>query len=191
MDYKNCLKCNKEFSKRETCSKKEWATSKFCSKSCANSINSLGTKRCVGRIPWNKGKKFNSKQNLISLVCKECGGYFQVENYRKDVAQFCSRLCATNNSNQGKTPANEKIRKSAAYKSWRTLVFERDNYTCVQCNIHGGYLHADHIKPFALFPELRLAVDNGRTLCVPCHKKTDTYGRKSMYRKNLTITQES
>lgn len=153
-----------------------------------------------GTTPWNKGIKclqFSGKNNsswkrgLVTLVCVECEGYFQVKNYRKDTAQFCNRLCKTNNSNQGKTPVNEKIRKSAAYKAWRTLVFERDNYSCVECKKRGSYLHADHIKPFALFPELRLDINNGRTLCVPCHKNTGTYGRKSMYRNLIASAQEA
>lgn len=80
----------------------------------------------------------------------------------------------------GITPINSAIRHSIEYKLWRTAVFERDNYTCVWCNKRGGVLNADHIKPFARFPELRFAIDNGRTLCVPCHKSTDTYGAKAM-----------
>ena len=40
----------------------------------------------------------------------------------------------------------------------------------------GGVLHADHIKPFAFFPSLRFDLENGRTLCVECHKKTPTFG---------------
>lgn len=79
----------------------------------------------------------------------------------------------------GITPINNLIRNSEEYKLWRKAVFERDNYKCVWCGIRGVTIHADHIKPFALFPELRFAIDNGRTLCVPCHRTTDTYGKKS------------
>ena len=77
----------------------------------------------------------------------------------------------------GVSTIHASIRGSIEYKLWRKSVFERDKYKCVWCGI-SGYLQADHIKPFALFPELRFAIDNGRTLCVPCHKTTDTYGRK-------------
>lgn len=87
----------------------------------------------------------------------------------------------------GITSINMLIRSSDEYKLWRKAVFERDNYTCIWCGIRSGsgkkvVLHADHIKPFALYPELRFAIDNGRTLCKDCHKKTDTYcGRTKKY----------
>lgn len=78
----------------------------------------------------------------------------------------------------GATPKNKAIRMSTEYRLWRESVFKRDKYTCVWCGSM-GYIEADHIKPFALYPELRFAIDNGRTLCLPCHKTTDTYKSKS------------
>ena len=80
----------------------------------------------------------------------------------------------------GITPLHLKIRGSKEYKLWRTAVFTRDNFTCVWCGDKtSGNLNADHIKPFAQYPELRLAIDNGRTLCVPCHRTTTSYMNKS------------
>jgi len=64
------------------------------------------------------------------------------------------------------------------YRFWREAVFKRDDWTCQICNRRGGKLQADHIKPYSLFPELRLDLSNGRTLCIECHKKTPTYGHK-------------
>jgi len=71
----------------------------------------------------------------------------------------------------GITDSNKRIRESKEYKKWRKKVFERDNYTCVNCGQVGGKLNADHIKPFSRFPKLRFEVDNGRTLCERCHRK--------------------
>lgn len=86
----------------------------------------------------------------------------------------------------GVTSKNSKIRGSLEYRQWRNAVFKRDNYTCVWCgdkNQKGRgkslVLNADHIKPFAYYPELRFELSNGRTLCVPCHRKTDTYGKRN------------
>lgn len=72
------------------------------------------------------------------------------------------------------------------YKLWRRSVFKRDDYTCIWCGFKGPKLQADHIKPWATYPELRFAIDNGRTLCVDCHKKTDTYGSKAL-RKSQSV----
>jgi hypothetical protein len=70
------------------------------------------------------------------------------------------------------------IRKWAIYKAWRKAVFERDSYTCQLCGQRGKRLEADHIQPIAVRPDLIVSVNNGRTLCVTCHRQTDTYGTK-------------
>ena len=133
-------------------------------------------------------------ESNVTLTCWECKGYFRVATYRKETAHFCSKECSWQYRNEGKRTADKKVRQSAKYKAWRTLVFERDSYTCVECKDHNYegrgsslMLHADHIKPFALYPELRFEVSNGRTLCVPCHIKTGTYGRGRIYRNKVCI----
>lgn len=89
----------------------------------------------------------------------------------------------------GLTEKNKTIRHSIEYKLWRESVFKRDNYTCTLCgarNGNGKYveLNADHIKAFANHPELRFLIENGRTLCRPCHVDTDTFGWKTYNRNN-------
>lgn len=81
---------------------------------------------------------------------------------------------------------NLKERGRIEYRLWREAVFKRDNWACIWCGIRfikgvtgRVLLEADHIKPFALYPELRFAIDNGRTLCRECHLKTDTYGGRT------------
>lgn len=72
----------------------------------------------------------------------------------------------------GITPINLRIRSSRKYIEWRDSVYRRDNYTCLWCRKRGVELNADHIKPFAFFPELRFELSNGRTLCAVCHNTT-------------------
>lgn len=83
----------------------------------------------------------------------------------------------------GITTENAKVRSSRRYVRWRTKVFTRDNYTCMDCGARNGngvavYLEVHHIKSFADHPELRFAINNGITLCRLCHKKTETYGKR-------------
>jgi len=70
----------------------------------------------------------------------------------------------------GKTAENALRRSRCAYGTWRTAVFERDDYTCQRCGLRGVELNAHHIDQVALYPERIYAVDNGRTLCIACHK---------------------
>lgn len=126
-------------------------------------------------------KKFSDKQRLNHLGKKRAPFTKEwIENLRAKAR----RGELSYKWKGGVTPINERIRKSAEYVEWRKKIFKRDNYTCVLCDNNSGDKHADHIKPFAYFPELRFDLTNGRTLCVPCHRKTDTYGEKAKLCQN-------
>ena len=84
------------------------------------------------------------------------------------------KLSGKNNPNWkgGKTPLGLRIRTSQKYLDWRLEVFKRDGFKCVGCgDSRGGNLQAHHILSFAKYPEQRLNVSNGTTLCNICHVK--------------------
>lgn len=145
-------------------------------------------------MPWNKGKKM-SKEFREKCRARQIGKTHS--NETKDRMSKAQKGIPKNHSKEGlerigkahrgershwweggKTSERGKIYNSYKYRNWRRCVFERDSYTCQECGQHGGALQADHIKPFALFPELRFELSNGRTLCKTCHRKTDTFGSK-------------
>ena len=103
---------------------------------------------------------------------------------RKKSPEHCKAISRANSGEKchfwkgGVTQESKRIRQSAEYATWRKRVLERDNWTCLTCGERGGELHPDHIKPFSLYPDLRFSLENGRTLCAPCHRKTPTYGSK-------------
>ena len=103
------------------------------------------------------------------------------------------------NSSRWKPPEERKatlhgqIRATNQMKNWRLNIFKRDNFTCVLCSMRRStdvQINADHIVPLALILKtnniqtVEQAVactdlwqhSNGRTLCVPCHGKTKTWG---------------
>uniref|UniRef100_A0A7C5UR65 HNH endonuclease n=1 Tax=candidate division CPR3 bacterium TaxID=2268181 RepID=A0A7C5UR65_UNCC3 len=111
--------------------------------------------------------------------------------------KFCSMECSIKarvykkgknhpNWRGGKSELRNTLSVNSKYKEWRKAIFERDNYTCQMCGKRGGLLQADHIKPFALIVRengikdvedaLKCKelwdINNGRTLCINCHRKT-------------------
>lgn len=92
-----------------------------------------------------------------------------------------------------------KIRHSSKYRQWRLNIFNRDNFTCVLCGKRGGWLEADHqqkqfsqiiheynIKNLkkAMFCKELWNLNNGRTLCISCHRKTYTGVSKKLWLKS-------
>jgi hypothetical protein len=166
----NCKNCNSEFESNKGCKSR---IPKFCSKKCSAIYNvalpeikekmSLAK---IGKPVWNKGvKMWEGKEHprgTKGMKFPERSG---------DKCHFWRG---------GVSTQNELDRKSAQYKEWRKNVFERDNYTCVECRKIGCKIQADHIKPFSTHKHLRYKLTNGRTLCVECHYKTETYGGKML-----------
>jgi 5-methylcytosine-specific restriction endonuclease McrA len=68
----------------------------------------------------------------------------------------------------------QKARSSSEAKQWRMNIFSRDNFQCLMPGCDGSerYLEAHHIKTFASYPESRLDMKNGITLCRKCHDTT-------------------
>ena len=135
--------------------------STFC-ESCSHKSKNTNFRQCVnggsfkkGIVPWNKGLKGLRPWN---------------KGLTKESDPRIDYIRPTVFKSFGKSSESELVRKSAKMKMWKRSVLERDNYTCQTCKRIGGKLHADHIKSFAIFPEHRFSLDNGRTLCVGCHK---------------------
>jgi hypothetical protein len=60
--------------------------------------------------------------------------------------------------------------KQSRHFEWSCNVKQRDDYQCQHCGeTSRKELHAHHIKPRALFPELCFEINNGMTLCKKCH----------------------
>lgn len=130
----------------------------------------------LGKTPWNKDKK-----------CPQISAYLKGRKHTEETKQRIGLArvgkCMGKNHPRwkGGTYGTERHRVMSTfeYKNWRKAVFTRDNWTCVWCKISGSRktpIEADHIKAYSLYPELRFDVSNGRTLCKPCHRRTDTWG---------------
>lgn len=119
-----------------------------------------------------KGKKYSEKtKKKVSLALTG-------RRWTKSQREKFSKSYKSNPANYGRRPWNWKdgksvtIRRTAEYKDWRLSVFKRDGFACVGCGDNrGGNLQAHHILSFTKYPNLRLDVSNGVTLCRLCHKK--------------------
>jgi 5-methylcytosine-specific restriction endonuclease McrA len=127
----------------------------------------------TGWHSWNKGKPWSAESKAKMRLAKLGIPQSSESNKKRSLALRGSKSYRWRG---GVSTEHERLRGTMEFRQWKVSVFRRDNRTCVLCGYHGSSIEADHIMPFAYFPDLRLEIFNGRTLCKKCHKSTDTYG---------------
>lgn len=113
----------------------------FCSRICCATYN--GKNRNMN-VLWEKG-------NTVEANAKKAHYGKNHPNWIEDRSKIKGRL-------------------RPEMTAWRTGVFTKDKYTCQECGQIGGKLNAHHKAPYSLFAFLKYDVNNGLTVCEPCHK---------------------
>lgn len=167
----------------------------FCSRSCSCSFTHTKNKKMGKPKGWRASLETRIKQSLSKKG-----------KPNKSPTKFKVGHIPWNWKG-GTNSFIKTVRLLNKYKSWRTEVFRRDNYTCQDCRVRGGELDPHHIIPLhklvgsflkeneplslpinrevllgkVLDYKLFWRVDNGRTLCRKCHRKTAGYGKSSRF----------
>lgn len=193
-----CIVCDNEFTREKYGNKPLKTCSKECYLKNISKIHTgkkVLNKRPKTHLTYDKIIcKCGNKKDTKAITCIKCF-YLRIKRDNRECiicgesfkpkfksSKLCSKECLiinmVNNSKLDKNPnwkggigsKNQIERRSSKFKDWRKSVFERDKYTCQDCNKLGGTLHAHHIFPFASHKDLRFDINNGKTLCVKCHK---------------------
>lgn len=187
-----CEQCNKEYERKPS------KVGRFCGMDCYGASKK-------GTEPWNKGKKTGyapwkgkkrSKETIAKIKSTKLKtNYSHPQEVRDRISAALKGV-----SKGGVTKLATLIRGTTTYKQWRTDVFERDEYTCQECGASNCILNADHIVPFSYLlkmanvsnikeaqdEEMLWSIDNGRTLCLECHKQTPTFGNRGFNVDSIT-----
>ena len=180
MIYIKCLNCGKEF--KVSPYRKDLA--KYCSRKCVIPKSAGWNRGTKGIMKPNKTsfKKGNKPKNCFtkgqkswnkgtSGICKPNSGSFKKGVRISPKTEFKKGNCGElSPSWQGGKTQGQKKRMLQEYKDWRLNVYNRDGFRCQVCECVGKELNAHHIKKWSKYPELRLNIDNGITLCKECHK---------------------
>jgi len=152
-----------------------------------------------GIVPWNKGKTGVYSEVTLRLMSENNArfnkGRSLPESTRRKISEATrgkyvspetrDKLSKAHRIDHGLTPLAEIIRRTVTYKLWRKAVFIRDRFQCQDCGRISGRLNAHHPRPFvklledykitsygqAIRTEELWDINNGITLCIPCHKK--------------------
>lgn len=129
-------------------------------------------------------EEYKNARTPMTYICN-CGNIekIRLDNFRQ--GKRCRECGNEKNRGENNVRYNEELseeerkerRNYPQYREWRKNVYERDDYTCQKCKVRGGELHAHHLYSYSQYPDKRVCIDNGITLCVDCHTEFHaTYG---------------
>ena len=203
--YQKCIVC--DIKKYYSPSSLKRGGRTFCSLHCKSiwySKNKWRGENNPNRIKRKMGKdSHNWKGGQVLKLCLYCKKMFFVWPYKLKLGEgkYCSPQCHGFEQRGSKSPVwkgginplYKQIRSTYQYRVWQFTNLKLDNFTCQKCGKIGhGNLNVDHyplsfaqllviydIKNVedAIACEALWDINNGRTLCEDCHKKTPTYSK--------------
>lgn len=204
---KSCEQCGKTYQVTSS----QAASSRYCSLACTRTRVKKQCQRCAKGYEVKKHEAERSRYcsracangERITLTCHYCKKEYQKSRCLSGKSRFCSRPCQYNWKSENERGVNNKawrggmrqlrarVMSTREYKNWRKQVLTRDQRTCQQCGSK-RHLHAHHVLFLSTHPELMFDVDNGLTLCHPCHDnlhaeagRIDGDGRLRRYIKKI------
>lgn len=164
-----------------------------CSKSCGCIMKEIQqTEKFKEKVRQNTKKQWEDKESRLKLeqAAKERWSNpeeKQKQSERRRVVPYDTNI----------KHLSRKVKGLSIYRKWANEIRARDGWTCVLCEAKPNKINVDHIKSFSQImfdyniTTINEAIgckelwdtDNGRVLCIPCHKKTDSYG--SRYKTSL------
>lgn len=150
-----------------------------------------GRKWCIRCRCFHDRSDFGSDRPKRDGLTKACLASYRVKERRpnpgtrmkgkRHSAETRTRMSharsAAGNANWkgGKTGKTRGLRRTPEYYAWRKAVIERDGRICRSCGA-GDRLHAHHISSVKTHPHLATVLENGLTLCPPCHVQEHANG---------------
>lgn len=141
---------------------------------------------------WSKGKRGVYSLRTLDKMSLAHTGKKHSESTKRKISKSVGGE-KHYNWRGGKTALKTNIYNSFEYRQWRSDVFTRDGFICQECGDgKGGNLESHHIKSLykilkeynikkiqdALMCEELWNINNGKTLCKKCHRKTNNYGKR-------------
>lgn len=124
-----------------------------------------------------------NNENKLNKIYKQAADYYfdnnddsdiEMEAVFKDIVEMvmdADDVIDCTNPTELLAFDKRKNRNSRDYKVFRKAVLKRDGNACIMCGAKHCTLTVHHLDAYCWCVEKRTEVDNGVTLCVPCHTR--------------------